>query len=142
VVLSTRNAEYHHNIVTNNDTYGFAIIDQKAFDALAGGALGGSYSHTCEAPDAPFVKCNPANAAVDCPLSLSCVEDQKLEFNSIYFNQVVNNGGPNAAPGSVGAGNGAYAIIEEGPSYANDNCIDGILPLNRPLGNDLPPSCS
>ena len=67
VILATRHSTYHHNLVTNNNTYGVAAIDQEAFDALAGGALGGSYSHSCAAPDAPYTKCAVATQATDCP---------------------------------------------------------------------------
>jgi parallel beta-helix repeat protein len=138
VVLSTRDADYHHNIVTNNDTYGYAVIDQVAFDALAGGALGGNFSHTCAAPDAPFEKCDPMNAAVDCPLSLSCDQDQKLENNSFYNNQVSGNGTSPAA-GSTTPGDAVYAAIEQDPG-GNNNCFNGLTP-NKPLGGITTQGC-
>ncbi len=138
VILSTRNTDYHHNIVVDNNTYGFAVIDQQAFDVLAGGALGGVFSHTCATPDPPFEKCNPANAAVDCPLSASCVLDQKLEDNSIYTNTVSGNG-TNPAPGSVQPGNAVYAVVEEDPG-GNNNCFNGTTPA-KPLGNTTVSNC-
>jgi parallel beta-helix repeat protein len=146
VVLSTRNTDYHHNIITNNDTYGIAAIDQQAFDALAAGALDGEFSHTCAAPDAPFKKCNPDNPMPEeeCPGSLSCVLDQKFEDNAFFGSVLTNNGGANAAPGSVGAGNVAYAVIEEDPG-GNGNCFsnltDSTPAVNAPLGNTFSLSC-
>jgi parallel beta-helix repeat protein len=140
VLLSIEDCDIRHNIVQGNNSYGIAAIDQRAFDALAGGALGGDYSHTCAAPDAPFVKCDPMNAAVDCPLSMSCVEDQMLKNNRVFENSVTNNAA-NPAPGAVGANNIAYAVLEEdpGPTY-NNNCFEAngdnaFALLGTPLNN-------
>ncbi len=126
VVLSVKNCDFHHNIVQNNNSYGFAIIDKKAFDALAGGALGGEYSHRCAAPDPTDKKCDPDNAAVDCPLSSSCIQDQQLLDNKFHDNLVELNGLDPAA-GTVGDSRQlTYAVFEEnpGPTY-NNNCFEG-----------------
>lgn len=124
VVLSVKNCDFHHNIVESNNSYGMAIIDQRAFDALAGGALGGVYSHHCVAPDPTDKKCDAGNAAVDCPLSSTCVLDQQLLDNKFHDNLVTLNGA-DPASGTVGTGDIAYAVLEEnpGPTY-NNNCFE------------------
>jgi hypothetical protein len=105
-----------------------AIIDQKAFDALAGGALHGEYSHHCEAPDPTDKRCDPDNACpgmtCECPLSNSCVQDQQLLDNKFHDNLVTLNGA-DPASGTVGTGDIAYAVLEEnpGPTY-NNNCFE------------------
>jgi parallel beta-helix repeat protein len=146
VILSTHDSQYHHNIVQNNNSYGFAIIDQQAFDALAGGALGGSYSHTCAAPDVQNKKCNPAAAATDCPITATCNLDQKMFNNEVFGNNVIDDlgihNGTDPAEGAVGAEDAAYAVIEEDPG-GNNNCINGIsnTHLQRPLNNTVTTSC-
>ncbi len=141
VILSTKDAIYHHNLVINNDTYGMVAIDQKAFDALAGGPLGGDYSHSCEAPDAPYTKCTVATEATDCPASGSCVLDQKMTGNSVYTNTLTNNG-VTPPPGSVSPGDVVYAVIEEDPAPDyNDNCFNNGVAVKLPLSNHISVNC-
>jgi hypothetical protein len=139
VILSTRTSDYHHNLVTNNDVYGIVAIDQQAFDALAGGPLGGSYSHSCAAPDAPYTKCTVASQATDCPMSMTCNLDQKMEDNRVISNTLTNNG-TNAPPGSVSPGDAVYAIVEEDMG-GNNNCFNNGVITKTPLGNTVITSC-
>ncbi len=133
VILSTRNSVYHHNLVTDNMTYGITAIDQQAFDALAGGPLGGSYSHSCAAPDAPYKKCTIASQAIDCPLSLTCNLDQKMEYNQVHSNTLKGNG-LTPPPGSVSPGDAVYAVIEEDPAPDyNHNCFNNGVATKQPL---------
>jgi parallel beta-helix repeat protein len=143
VVMSIKDTDFHHNIVSNNNSYGFAVVDQQAFDTLAGGAFGGQYSHTCDAPDAPYQKCNPANAAVDCPLSASCSQDQKMTGNAVYANLLSDNAS-DPSPGALFPAAVLYAVFEEDPG-GNNNCFSNnanTLPgVFAPLGNIYSTTC-
>lgn len=138
VVMAVHDCDFHHNVIESNRSYGFAIIDQIAFDVLAGGALGGEYSHTCGAPDPAYTKCDPDNAAVDCPASATCTQDQKLVNNKFHDN-IVQLNATDPDPNAAYAANITYAVLEENPGPAfNNNCFENnFSPFNQivhPLG--------
>ncbi len=143
VILSVEDCDFHHNLITGNKSYGIAAIDQQAFDFLAGGALGGDFSHTCAAPDPPYTKCDPDGVpATECPGSSSCLLDQKLQNNKVRDNLVSGNAF-DPDPGAAGSSNLAYAVLQEDPGpMFNNNCFEGngstVVPVIGTPGTNCP----
>jgi hypothetical protein len=130
LVLSNDDGDFHHNIIQGNGSFGLVLLDQLTLNVLSGTNFFNPLSHSCAAPD-PVIKCAVATQAVDCPLSGTCVQEQKSTGNQVHSNLIDNSNGANqdnTPPNSTQmAGNPlVYEVSEQDPApNCNFNCFEG-----------------
>jgi parallel beta-helix repeat protein len=105
LILSNDTTDFHHNIVQGNDTFGIALIDQDAVNALSPGTF------------------NPPSP------------EQSTSGNTFRANLVTGNGnapdteGDNGVPADI-ASNIFYLILEAAPNCFEGNVVaDGPAPI-------------
>ena len=110
-VISNDTTDFHHNIVRDNNSLGFTLIDQEGINSLVG-------------------------APVFDPTSV----DQKAEDNHIYMNVIDNNGGApdNTGDNATPVGGNVVFFLEE--DAAHGNCFELLGSLGNVFltANDCP----
>ncbi|MFP6625802.1 MAG: parallel beta-helix domain-containing protein [Deltaproteobacteria bacterium] len=94
LVISNQDSDIHHNLISGNNSFGMALVDQNTLNALA-------------APDILFATLSP---------------DSTLQGNSIRYNVIMGNGAaPDATPPNATPLSADLLYAHDG--VAGDNCF-------------------
>jgi parallel beta-helix repeat protein len=133
LIISNRGGQFHHNIVEDNNSFGIALVDQQAVNALVGGNPPpfDPTSHTCAAGANNGALCS---ADSECPGG-ACVENQKAVNNKIHDNQISGNG---TAPESPVGGDLLMAIFDDSSPHGNCMQANSVPPVFVSGANECP----